>query len=75
MFSIIYIYIYISISPAQYWRYIYGAPPRGTSLFIVRTPWLAKVQTSLPGNRKLKNIKQNRKVCLRRGRISGVQDA
>ena len=71
------IYGYISISPGQYWGYIYGAPPCHTSLFIVHTPtpWLAKVQTRLHGKINLKNLKQKRKVCLRRRRISGVQDA
>ena len=45
--------------------------PCSTSLLIVHTPWLAKVQTHLHGK---KNLKQKRKVCLRR-RINGVQDA
>ena len=67
------IYGYISITPGQYWGYIYGAPPCHTSLFIVHTstPWPAKVQAHLHGK---KNPKQKRRLCLRR-RISGVQDA
>ena len=68
------IYIYISISPAQYWWYIYSAPSCSTSLLILHTPWQAKVQTSLHGKINPKNQKQKRKVCLRR-RINAVQDA